>query len=288
MSRFAYVNGRYVNHNHATVHIEDRGYQFADGVYEVCLIRGGHVIDVQGHLDRLNFSLSELRIDWPMSRRVLEQVMAQLIRKNRIEYGFIYLQITRGVAPRNHPFPSGDIRPALVMTTRRLAPVNRDNAAKGVSVITIPDIRWERHDIKSVSLLPNCLGKQQAVEAGAYEAWQVDAKGMITEGVASNAWIVTAENTLVTRPPSHAILNGITRLTIIDIAKKEGMSIDERTFSVEEAMKAREAFVSGTTSFVKPVIQINNKNIRDGKAGELTLKLLGFYVDHINDEAMAI
>lgn len=281
MSRYAYVNGRYVIKNHASVHIEDRGYQFADGVYEVCLVSNGKIIDGKGHLDRLGYSLSELQIDWPMSRAALEQVMAHLIRKNRLDYGIIYLQVTRGVAPRNHAFPTDGTRPSLVMTTKAMKPYDRDEYAKGIKVILIDDIRWDRHDIKSIALLPNCLGKQRAVEAGAYEAWQLDPDGMITEGVASNAWIVTHDDKLVTRPPSKAILNGITRLAVLGIADEEGLTFEERAFNPDEALAAREAFVTGTTSFVKPVTHIDNKPVKDGKAGPLTLKLLDYYMNYI-------
>ncbi len=241
MARQAYVNGRYVPHGSAAVHIEDRGYQFADGVYEVVTIVGGRMIDEDPHLDRLERSLRELEIVMPMSRAVLRLVMRELVRRNRVQDGLLYMQITRGVAPRDHKYPGASVTPSVVMTTRQIDFTAGAKFEDGVKVITIPDIRWQRCDIKTVSLLPNCIGKTAAARAGAYEAWQVDADGMVTEGTSSNAWIVTKEGTLVTRPATYAILNGITRLSILRIAEEEGIKFEERPFSVEEAKSAREA-----------------------------------------------
>ena len=280
MTRIAYVNGRYVSHNAAAVHVEDRGYQFSDGVYEVICIHQGRFIDEAGHLDRLTRSLSELRIAWPMSRRALSFVMRHLVRRNRVRDGFIYLQVTRGVAPRSHAFPKATDS-ALVMTTRHLRFPDAVTARQGVDIITIPDIRWKRPDIKSISLLPNVLGKQQAEEAGAYEAWLVDDKGRITEGTLSNAWIVTGDGALITRNADGAILNGITRQAVLDLAAGEGLQFVERSFSVQEAKAAREAFVTGTTCFVKPVAHIDGKPIADGRAGPLTRKLMDYYAAHL-------
>ncbi len=214
MSRIAYVNGQYMPHRDAAVHIEDRGYQFADGVYEVFAMHLGRIIGEQGHMDRLEHSLKELRIAWPVSRRVIGVVIGEIARRNRVRDGFVYLQISRGVARRNHLFPE-DAESSLVLTARRLPPLNKEELRQGVGVITIPDIRWKRHDIKSVALLPNILGKQQAREAGAYEAWMVNDDGMVTEGTSTNAWIVTKDGELVTPHASYAILNGITRLTVL-------------------------------------------------------------------------
>ncbi|MEM9683012.1 MAG: aminotransferase class IV, partial [Pseudomonadota bacterium] len=215
MARLAYVNGRYVPHESASVHIEDRGYQFADGVYEVVTILGGRMIDEEPHLDRLERSLRELEIAMPMTRQVLKMVMRELVRRNRMRDGLLYMQITRGVSPRDHKYPDASLAPSVVMTTRQAEYANNAKFADGVKVITIPDIRWDRCDIKTVSLLPNCIGKTTAARAGAYEAWQVDGDGMITEGTSSNAWIVTHDDKLVTRPATNAILNGITRLSIL-------------------------------------------------------------------------
>jgi D-alanine transaminase len=276
MSRIAYVNGRYVPHRQAQVHIEDRGYQFADGVYEVVAVVGGKFADMGPHLDRLERSLKELRIAQPMSRKALEQVMAEVVRRNRVEMGIIYLQMTRAVAPRDHPFPA-KAETQIVMTAKSIRPQPKHFGEEGVKVITAPDIRWQRCDIKSVSLLPNILAKQKAREAGAYEAWLVDAKGMVTEGSSTNAWIVTPDGKLVTRTADNAILNGITRQTVIAIAKEEGLEFVERSFSVAEAMAAREAFITSATSFVLPVSQIDDKVVANGKPGSLSRRLREAY-----------
>jgi D-alanine transaminase len=280
MSRIAYVNGRYVPHAEAAIHIEDRGYQFADGVYEVVAVRDGHFVDNELHLARLERSLRELRIAPPMPRRSLELVMAEVVRRNRVHNGTIYLQATRGVARRDHPFPA-ECKTSLVMTARRARPFNRKAFEEGVGVITIPDIRWGRCDIKAVALLPNVLGKQQARESGAYEAWQVDRDGFITEGTSTNAWIVTAKNELVTRQSDSAILNGCTRLALLELARAAGLAIVERPFSVAEAKGARECFLSSTTSLVTPVVRIDDAVIGDGKPGPLGQKLRTLYLRHV-------
>ena len=280
MTRIAYVNGQYMPHHDAAVHIEDRGYQFADGVYEVFAMHQGLIIGEQGHMDRLEHSLKELRIAWPMSRRVIGVVIREIARRNRVRDGFIYLQISRGVARRDHPFPK-DSESSLVLTARRLPPLNKEELRKGVGVITIPDIRWKRHDIKSVALLPNILGMQQAREAGAYEAWMVNDEGMVTEGTLSNAWIITEDGKLVTHNASHAILNGITRLTVLEAAAEAGVKFSERPFSVDEALQAKEAFVTSSTSHVKAVTSIDGQSVGNGFVGELTSKMLDLYVDFI-------
>lgn len=280
MSRFSYVNGRFVRHAVASVHIEDRGYQFADGVYEVIALAGGRFVDLDLHLVRLARSLGELRIDRPMSDRALTMVLTNLAKRNGIKDGSVYLQITRGVAPRDFPFPV-DAVPQLVATARRAKPADPKMLADGVKAITIPDLRWARCDIKSVALLPAAMGKQAAREAGAYEAWQYDRDGFVTEGTSSNAWIVTRDGELVTRPPTHAILNGITRLVVIEIAKEAGLRFVERAFSVEEAHAAREAFVTSTTSFVMPITQIDDATIGNGKPGSFAIQLREKYLGHM-------
>jgi D-alanine transaminase len=280
MSRFSYVNGRFVRHAVASVHIEDRGYQFADGVYEVIALAGGRFVDLALHLTRLERSLGELRIGKPMSDRALTLVLANLAKRNGIRDGSVYLQITRGVAPRDFPFPP-DAVPQVVATARRAKPANPKALADGVKAITIPDLRWARCDIKSVALLPAAMGKQAAREAGAYEAWQYDRDGFITEGTSSNAWIVTRDGELVTRPPTHAILNGITRQVVIELAKEAGLRFVERAFSVEEAHAAREAFVTSTTSFVMPITQIDDATIGNGKPGTFAIQLREKYLGHM-------
>lgn len=280
MSRIAYVNGRYFPHAHASVHVEDRGYQFGDGVYEVVLIHRGRLVDEEGHLDRLDRSLREIRIASPMARAPMRAVMREVIRRNRIEDGLIYMQVTRGVARRDHPFPKA-AKPALVMTARPLTPFDPAAARTGVEAITIPDIRWKRCDIKTIGLLPNVLGKQQAREAGAYEAWLVAEDGTVTEGTSSNAWIVTREGELVTRNLSGAILGGITRRAILDLARAAGVRFAERAFTVAEAKAAREAFVSSATSLVKPVVRLDGQSIGNGHVGEVTDRLIALYAAHM-------
>lgn len=281
MSRVAYVSGRYVPHRAASVHIEDRGYQFSDGVYEVIAVKRGTLVDEGLHLKRLDRSLRELRIAPPMSEGALKTVMREVVRRNGVRDGILYIQMTRGVAPRDHAFPR-DARSQVVMTSRRSKPANPKVATQGVRVITVPDLRWARCDIKSISLLPNILGKQQAREAGAFEAWQVDRDGYVTEGTSTNAWIVTDAGEVVTRATDNAILNGVTRLGILRLIEEAGLRTVERRFSVVEATGAREAFVTSTTADVTPVIQIDDAVIADGKPGALTAKLQAFYRRHVD------
>jgi D-alanine transaminase len=276
MSRVAYVNGQYLPFHAAGVHVEDRGFQFADGVYEVVYLHHGRLIDEAGHLDRLERSLRELAIAEPMSRRALRVVMHEIIRRNVISSGILYIQVTRGVARRDHPFPEG-VAPGIVMTVRRIKPTSPATLAAGVAVISTPDIRWKRCDIKSVSLLPNVLSKQAAKQAGAYEAWMVDEKGFVTEGSSTNAWIVTQAGELITREVSSSILNGITRITLIELARKAGIAVVERPFTLAEAVAAKEAFLSSTTSYALPVTSIDGHAVGDGKPGPLTLLLRQSY-----------
>ena len=275
MPRLAYVNGRYLPHAKATVHVEDRGYQFADAVYEVVAILDGRLADFEGHMARLGRSLGELRIDWPMARPVLELVIRELIRRNGVTTGLVYLQIGRGVAPRDFKFPSPKVRPSLVLTTRKLARfASPAQIETGVGVITIPDIRWLRRDIKSVALLPQVLGKQQAVEAGCFEAWMVDGDGRVTEGCSSNAWIVNAAGVLVTRHADNLILNGCTRLSLLKLAEGFGVPTQVRPFTVTEAYEAREAFLSSASTFALPITRIDGRPVGDGKPGALSAAYL--------------
>ncbi|MEO3999719.1 D-amino-acid transaminase [Mesorhizobium sp. CAU 1732] len=280
MPRIAYVNGRYELHAHASVHVEDRGYQFADGVYEVCEVARGNLMDVTRHLDRLDRSLSELKITWPLSRRSLEMIMAEVVRRNRVENGLVYLQVTRGVAPRDHVFPSASTRSALVVTSKRSDPkAAAKRAEHGIKVITVPENRWERVDIKTVGLLPNVMARQKAKEAGAQEAWFVDPDGTVKEGAATNAWIVTADGKLVTRPADFGILRGVTRATVMDIAKKLGLTVEERAFSVDEAKRAKEAFITAATTVVMPVVAIDGDSVANGHPGSVTLSLREAFFD---------
>jgi D-alanine transaminase len=274
MSRIAYVNGRYLPQRGAAVHIEDRGYQFSDGVYEVCEVRGGCIIDQRRHLARLKRSLDELRIEMPMSEAALAIVMRECVRRNRFRDGIVYLQITRGVAHRDHGFPPPGTRPSVVVTAHGLdVAANERTAAEGVAVITVPDNRWQRVDIKSISLLPNVLAKQAAREQGAKEAWFVDHGGHVTEGSSSNAWIVTKGGKVVTRPADSRILRGITRTVLIDVIKAQGLQLEERPFTIEEAYGAREAFLTSASQIVMPVVRIDDRPVGNGAPGSVATTL---------------
>ena len=274
MSRIAYVNGRYLPHAAAAVHVEDRGFQFADAVYEVCEIRDGKIVDPTLHFERLERSLRELRIAVPTSRAAMLVVMRRIARLNRVRDGSIYIQVSRGQAHRDHVFPSPEVPPTVVMTAKSVARAKGEALAeRGIGVITVPDNRWERVDIKSVSLLPNCLAKQAAKEAGAREAWFVDGDGFVTEGGSTNAWIVTADGVLVTRPAEHGILRGITRTITLKVAADLGLRVEERAFTVEEAKRAREAFVTAATTLVMPVVTIDEATIGNGMPGSTALAL---------------
>jgi len=274
MSRIAYVNGRYLPMRNATVHIEDRGYQFGDGVYEVCGVRGGRLIDERLHMARLKRSLDELRIRAPMSPAAFGVVLREVMARNRVGYGIVYVQVTRGVARRDHAFPLREVPPSLVVTARSLNMArNEALAAAGIAVVSVPDNRWGRIDIKTIGLLPNVLARQAAVERGAREAWFVDKDGAVTEGAATNAWIVTKNGKVVTRPADQAILRGITRMVLLEVIKAEGFSIEERPFTLEEAYAAREAFVTAASQIVMPVVRVDNRVIGDGKPGPVATAL---------------
>jgi D-alanine transaminase len=272
MSRIAYVNGRYVAHRDAQVHVEDRGYQFADAVYEVVAIKDGVFVDEGLHLKRLHRSLAGLRITPPMSDAALRTVLREVVRRNGVREGIVYLQVSRGTAPRDFAFPA-KARPSLVVTARRKALVDPQMVAQGVKVIAIPDIRWGRPDIKTVSLLPNALGKQQAKEAGAYEAWLIDREGNVTEGTSSNAWIVTASGEVVTRHADTGILNGVTRTGLLGLIAAAGLTFVERPFSLAEAKAAPEAFLTSASNFIVPIVRIDDTPIGDGRPGPVTAKL---------------
>lgn len=278
MSRIAYVNGAYVAHSQACVHVEDRGYQFSDGVYEVWAVGNGKLLDSEGHFTRLQRSLRELAMPIPTTIAALQVILREIVRQNRIRNGIVYLQITRGVAPRDHAW-SPNLRPSLVITAKPLNSRKGDALAKtGVKVITTPDQRWARRDIKSVSLLPNVLAKQLAREHGAYEAWLVDADGYVTEGSSSNAWIITNDDVLVTRNVNHDILAGITRAHALDIVNQNHLRVEERAFSVEEARNAKEAFITAASAFVLPVIAVDDHVIGGGRPGQLATRLRKDYI----------
>ncbi len=279
MSRIAYVNGAYRLLSQAAVNIEDRGFQFADGVYEVCVVVDGKYWDLDGHIARFWRSLGTLSIRAPIGEAALGVVMQKVLRKNRLQDALVYIQATRGAAARNHPFPDA-ARPSLIVTARPIDMRQMEATARaGVRLISHPDIRWGRVDIKSVSLLPNVLAKQAAKASGALEAMLVK-NGAVTEGASSNMWIIDAEGALVTHPLGTDILGGITRQTVIDCARTLQISVREKPFTVEEAKKAREVFLTSATNFVTPVISIDGEEISDGAPGALSLRLRDAYIAH--------
>ncbi len=281
MSRIAYVNGRYLPRDEAMVSIEDRGYQFADGVYEVCEVRGGRLVDERRHLARLNRSLEELRIAQAMPEAALGVVMRETVRRNRVHDGIVYVQITRGVARRDFPFPPAGTRPSLVVTARSSDLGKLEQlATDGIAVVTVPDIRWQRVDIKSVSLLPNVLAKQAARDQGAREAWLVDKAGRVTEGASSSAWIVDRNGKLITHPLGRDILPGITRSVVIDVIKAQGLAFEERVFTVEEAYAAREAFITSASQTVQPVVRIDGRPVGNGAPGLIAAALRRDYHEY--------
>lgn len=280
MSRIAYVNGRYVPLDKARVHVEDRGFQFADGVYEVFPIYAGRIVNRAWHMQRLVQSLQALRIEWPVVPEVLVAILAQILRRNRIMAGgMIYLQITRGAAPRNHMFPDRMVRPTLVVLARPIDMAARaEQAAKGLRIISVPDTRWARRDIKSIALLANMLAKQQAYEAGAAEALFVNDQGIVTECATSTFWILRADGVLQTHPLGHDILPGVTRGVVLGLAGEIGLKVQEQAFSLSEAMGAREAFLTSATNFVMPVTQIDASIIGNGAPGPVSIALRRAYI----------
>jgi D-alanine transaminase len=274
MSRIAYVNGRYLPHSNAAVSIEDRGFQFADGIYEVCEVRGGRLIDPTRHMTRLQRSLREVRMALPIPLAALKIVLRETVRRNRVHHGIVYLQVTRGASPRDFPFPPDGTPPTIVVTARSNDPAKIARMAEeGIAVVTMPDIRWRRVDIKSVALLPNVLAKQAARDKGAREAWLVDARGYVTEGGSSNAWIVTKEGGLVTRPLGSDILPGVTRSVVLDAIAAKKLTVEERAFTVDEAYAAEEAFVTSASQIVMPVVRIDGRPVGTGKPGPIAVGL---------------
>jgi len=286
MSRIAYVNGTYQPHNGATVHIEDRGFQFADGVYEVWSVFDGRLADFDGHMTRLARSLTELRIPIPMTAQALERVLKETIRRNRVRNGIVYLQVTRGTSPRDHAFPK-DTPPSVIVTSKTIDLAKGETlAAKGAAGVTMPDIRWGRCDIKTVGLLPNVLAKQAAREKGAYECLMVDDMGLVTEGSSTNAWIVDENGKLRTRDTQANILRGITRTAILKLIEAEGIELDERPFSVDEAKRAKEVFVTAASSFVMPIVSLDGSKIADGKPGPVATRLRQVYLEQAKRDAV--
>ena len=287
MGRIAYVNGRYQRHADAAIHIEDRGYQLADAVYEVWSVFGGKLADAEGHFARLARSLGELRIPEPMSRAALTIVLREVLRRNQVREGLIYLQISRGVAPRDHAFPEGDLSPSVVITAKSLdRAASEAKAAKGITVITTPENRWGRCDIKTVGLLPNVLARQAARERGAGEALFVDELGLITEGASANAWILDRDGVLRTRDTQANILRGVTRRTLLDVIAEAGLKVEERPFTPEDMAQAKEAFITGAGSLVLPVIAIDGQPIGGGAPGPVAKRLRSLYIERAKQTAV--
>lgn len=287
MSRFAYVNGRFVRHGEAAVHIEDRGYQLADGVYEVWAVFDGKLADAEGHFARLWRSLDELRIAHPMSQAALLLVLREAVRRNRVREGLCYLQISRGVARRDHAFPNPAVPPAVVITAKSLdRAATEAKAARGASVISVAENRWGRCDIKSIGLLPNALAKQAARERGALEAWFVDDMGLVAEGASSNAWIIDAEGTLRTRDTQANILRGVTRSTLLEVVREAGLPFSEKPFTIAEAQAAQEAFITGAGSLVTPIVEIDGVKVGEGRPGPVATGLRRSYMDRARQKAV--
>jgi D-alanine transaminase len=282
LPRIAYVNGRYEPMHRAGVSIDDRGFVFADGVYEVIAVLGGVPLDGTAHMKRLARSLAALALDWPCSKRVLQMLITQVLKRNRVSDGLVYLQITRGVAPRDHPFPPPGTPTTLIITAKPYDFAARMAAARrGASVISTPDLRWRRCDIKSISLLPNVLAKQAAKQAGAMEAVFVDESGMVTEGGSTNMWMVRKDGAILTRPLGPEILPGIARETLLRVAKKAGFTIIERAFSLRDMQAAREAFFTSTTAPCMPIVRVDDMAIGNSVVGSVCEQLLALLAREI-------
>lgn len=285
MSDIAYVNGAYTPLEDAKVSILDRGFLFADGVYEVAAVIDGKLIDNEAHLARLERSLKELRLECPVSMAEIVEIERTLVARNGVSEGMVYLQITRGAAERDFSFPKG-VKPTLVGFTQKKAILASPYAEKGIKVTTFPDLRWARRDIKSVALLAQVLAKQAASEAGCQEAWMVDPEGFVTEGSSSTAFIVTKAGAIVTRPNSEAILPGCTRRSVMALAQEHGLAIEERVFSVAEAHDAAEAFLTSASNLVLPIIEIDGRALGDGIPGQYATRLRALYLDFARASAV--
>lgn len=276
MSRVVYVNGSYVPEEQGKISIFDRGFLFADGIYEVTAVVQGRLVDYDAHMERLERSLGEIRLDWPCSKEELKAMHLDMVNRNNLAEGWIYMQITRGSADRDFKFPKG-VKPTLIAFTQAKKLVDNPDAVRGVSVITVPDIRWARRDIKSVMLLAPVLGKQAAHEAGAFEAWMVE-DGKVTEGTSSNAYIVK-DGKVITRGLSNNILAGCTRRALFRLAREKGVTLEERAFTPDEAYAADEAFLTSASNFVMPIVEIDKKRVGGGQPGPVTRKLRELFLE---------
>jgi len=274
MSRTVYVNGSYVPEEEATVSVFDRGFTFADGVYEVTAVLDGRLVDYEGHANRLQRSLKELGIRMPVTPEEMLEIHRELVARNTLEEGLVYLQVTRGAADRDFAF-SDDLTPTLVLFTQAKK-VTAEKA--GIKVISVPEIRWGRRDIKTVQLLAPCMMKMMAIKAGKDDAWMVE-DGYVTEGTSNNVYIVTADDTIVTRNLSNSILHGITRAAVLRLAKEQNMQVVERPFTIEEAQQAKEAFMTSATAFVYPVVEVDGVQLHDGRPGPVSRRLGQLYIE---------
>ncbi|MFC0337931.1 D-alanine transaminase [Kushneria avicenniae] len=278
MSRTVYVNGRYVPESEASVSVFDRGFLFADGLYEVTAVLNGRLVDFEGHVARLHRSLNELNMSLSLNDNALRDIHRQLIEKNELQEGLVYLQVTRGVADRDFVYPEAHTPVTVVAFTQQKAIIDSPLAEQGLRVISLPDMRWGRRDIKTVQLLYPSMAKMEAKKRGADDAWLVES-GLVTEGSSSNAWIVDHDNTLITRELSRSLLHGITRRTLMALAREHDMKVEERGFTVKEAQNAREAFVTSATSLVYPVISIDQRPVGNGQPGEIARSLRRLYIE---------
>lgn len=277
MSRIAYVNGWFGPLEEARVSVLDRGFLFADGIYEVSAVLDGRLIDNDAHLARLQRSVGEIELALPETLPRIKEIQKTLIAQNNLVDGLVYIQVTRGAAERDFVFPKG-VKPTLVMFTTAKDIVNAAAAKTGIAVKTVPDIRWARRDIKSVALLAQVLAKQAAAEAGCQEAWMIE-DGAVTEGGSSSAFILTQDDVLVTRQNSNAILPGCTRKAVLALAEERQIRIEERPFTVAEALAAKEAFITSASSFVQPVVTLDGQTIASGKPGPIAGRLREIYVE---------
>jgi len=278
LDQIAYVNGAFVPLSEAKVSVLDRGFLFADGIYEVAAVMEGKLIDNDSHLARLERSVGEIKLPLPETIARIKEIQHELVKRNRLENGLVYMEVTRGADKgRDFVFPKG-IKPTLVMFTSVKDIVNAASAKTGIGVITVPDIRWERRDVKSIGLLAQVLAKQAAAEAGAGEAWMIQ-DGQVTEGGSSSAFILTQDDVLVTRQNSTAILPGCTRKSVVKLAEERQLRVEERPFTVEEALRAKEAFITSASLFVQPVVKIDGKPVADGKPGPMATRLREIYIE---------
>ncbi|MER0239307.1 D-amino-acid transaminase [Fulvimarina sp. MAC8] len=286
MSRTVYVNGSYVPENEAKISVFDRGFLFADGVYEVTAVLSGKLVDFAGHMKRLRRSLSELALASPANDDELLAIHRELVSRNGIEEGLIYMQISRGVADRDFAFPPEGTEPSLVLFTQQKTLRETTVSKTGITVATVPDLRWRRCDIKTVQLLYPSLAKMEAKAKGADDAWMVDENGFVTEGTSNNAYIVKQDGTVITRHLSNDILHGITRASVVGLAEQEGCTVEVRPFSVDEAKAAQEAFITSASAFVMPVVSIDGQTIGAGTPGDFTRRLRERYIAHAEETAI--